>query len=98
MPYALPNPSTSDSAVATPVNAPSRNKFLLLTSESADDAKVFPPQRGGHLKLFRARSPSFHLNGISWQGISREFFSGNSALQCVGSVTREKLLNGAKRQ
>jgi hypothetical protein len=32
-PWACSNRSTGDSAVASPVNAPSRNKFRLLTSE-----------------------------------------------------------------
>jgi hypothetical protein len=38
-----PNRSAGDNAVASPVNAPLRNKFLLLIGEFANDFDMFPP-------------------------------------------------------
>jgi hypothetical protein len=38
-----PNSSAGDNAVASPVNAPRRNKFLLLIGEFANDVDMFPP-------------------------------------------------------
>jgi hypothetical protein len=39
-----PNPSAGDSAVASPVNAQPRNKFLLLIGQFANDVNMFPPE------------------------------------------------------
>ena len=38
-----PNSSAGDSAVASPVNAPLRNKFLLLMGEFPNDVDMFSP-------------------------------------------------------